>query len=79
MLLVFHAVSAECLDALCMTARLFCRRELENQQPPTSGIMAAAGLPSGEQKEDTPSATAAQRLGGDSGVDDSICESRQPR
>ena len=79
MLLVFHALSAECLNALRLIARLFCRRELHDQQPPTSGRMAAAALPSNGQKEGPPSATAAQHLGGDSGLDVSVCESKQPR
>ena len=79
MLLVFHALSAECLDALRITARLSCRRDLHTQQPPTSGRMAAADVPSNRQKEGVPSATAAQHHGGDSSLDNSVCESKQPR
>ncbi len=76
MLLVFHALSAVCLNTLRLIARLLCRRELHDQQPPTSGRMAAADVPSNGHKEEPPSATAAQHLGGDSGLDDSVCESR---
>ena len=79
MLLVLHALSAERLNALCITANLFCRRELHTQQPPTSGRIAAADLPFNGHKGETPSATNAQRPGGDSGLDDSMCESKQPR
>jgi len=79
LLLVFHALSADCLEALRTAARLFCRHELDNQQPPTSGRMAAAELPTNGQKEELPSATVAQHIGGSSGLEDSICESEQPR
>jgi len=77
--LVFHALSAVCLTFLRLIARLFCRRELHDQQPPTSGRMAAADVLSNGQKEEPPSATAAQHFGGDSGLDDGVCESKQPR
>jgi len=67
------------LNALCIIARLYCRRELHNQQPPISGRMAADELLSDEQKEEVSSATAAQHHGGDSGLDNSMRESKQPR
>ena len=41
--------------------------------------MAADELLSDEQKEEVSSATAAQHHGGDSGLDNSMHESKQPR
>ena len=79
MLLVLHALSAERLNALCITANLFCRRELHTQQPPTSGRMAAADLSVNGQKEEVPSATVVRHIGGGSDLDDRMCESKQPR
>lgn len=79
MLLVFHALSAVCLNTLRLIASLQSSLELHDQQPPASGRMAAADVPSNGHKEEPPSATAAQHLGGDSGLDDSVCESKQPR
>ncbi|KAL0019839.1 hypothetical protein WJX79_002768 [Trebouxia sp. C0005] len=55
------------------------RHKLHNQQPPTSGRVAAADLPSNGRKEETPSAIIVQYLDGDSGLDDSMCASKQPR
>ncbi len=76
---LLHALSPECLDTLHITARLFCRRELDTQQPPTSGRMAAADLSVNGQKEEVPSATVVRHIGGGSDLDDRMCESKQPR
>jgi len=76
---LLHALSPECPDTLHITARLFCRRELDTQQPPTSGRMAAADLSVNGQKEEVPSATVVRHIGGGSDLDDRMCESKQPR
>ena len=79
LLLILRALSAECLNTLRITVRLFCRRELRNQQPLASEHMAAADVPFNGQKEELPSAAVAQHIGGDYGLDNGRCESKQPR